>query len=110
MSQMYEAPKRCPKSSGQRAINTNYLRNLTIVKQFAFFTSALDCDSCHLNFKDLFPFVLHAKRLVSDYPYVITSLVLAAKLSSILVVAVVFSVLVIFVLFFFTMSYQGFKI
>lgn len=106
MSQMYEAPKRCPKSSGQRAINTNYLRNLTIVKQFAFFTSALDCDSCHLNFKDLFPFVLHAKRLVSDYPYVITSLVLAAKLSSILV-AVAFSVLFFCSFFFHDIISEG---
>ena len=107
---MYVALKKCPNSGWQRTINTNHLRNLTLVQQFAFFTNTLDYDSCLLNFKDLFKFVLHAKRLVSDCPYVITSLVLAAKLSSILVVAVVFSVLVIFVLFFFTMSYQGFKI
>ena len=94
------ALKKCPYSGWQRAINTDHLRNPTLVQQFAFFTNTLDYDSCLLNFKDLFPFVLHAKCLVSGYPYVITSLVLAAKLSSILVVDVAFSVLFIFYFFF----------
>ena len=91
---MYVTAKKCPKSIGQRALNKGHARNPTLIQQLTFSKNISKIDLWRLNFQKPFRFFfLHAKRLVSDDSYVITSFVLIAKSNSILVVAVAFLIL-----------------